>query len=127
MGKLAADPIEYNLRDHLGHAMKSLAIGAHQKGLELACFIPPELPEFVIGDPVRLRQVVVNLAGNAIKFTDRGEVVLRVEAEPGVPDQLKLHFTVTDTGIGIPKEKHSLVFEPFTNADTSTTGTSGGA
>src|SRR6202021_314564 len=126
MGKLAADPIEYNLRDHLGHAMKSLAIGAHQKGLELACFIPPELPEFVIGDPVRLRQVVLNLAGNAIKFTDQGEVVLRVEAEPSELEGLHLHFTVTDTGIGIPKEKQKLIFEPFTQADTSTTRRYGG-
>ena len=78
VGRLALDPIEFNLRDHLGHAMKSLAVGAHQKDLELACFVPPELPDFVIGDPVRLRQVVLNLAGNAIKFTDQGEVVLRV-------------------------------------------------
>src|ERR1700683_3244548 len=126
VGKLALDPIEYNLRDHLGHAMKSLAIGAHQKDLELACFIPPELPEFVIGDPVRLRQVVLNLAGNAIKFTDQGEVVLRVEAEKSGPDTLNFHFTVTDTGIGIPNEKQKLIFEPFTQADTSTTRRFGG-
>ena len=63
VGRLSLDPIEFNLRDHLGQAMKSLAVGAHQKDLELACFVPPELPEFVIGDPVRLRQVVLNLAG----------------------------------------------------------------
>jgi two-component system sensor histidine kinase/response regulator len=126
VGRLALDPIEFNLREHLGHAMKSLAVGAHQKDLELACFVPPELPEFVIGDPVRLRQVVLNLAGNAIKFTDRGEVVLRVEAEPSEPDVLNLHFTVTDTGIGIPKEKQSVIFEPFTQADTSTTRRYGG-
>ncbi len=126
VGRLALDPIEFNLRDHLGHAMKSLAVGAHQKDLELACFVPPELPEFVIGDPVRLRQVVLNLAGNAIKFTDQGEVVLRVEAEESGPDGLTLHFTVTDTGIGIPKEKQKLIFEPFTQADTSTTRRYGG-
>ena len=126
VGRLALDPIEFNLRDHLGHAMKSLSVGAHQKDLELACFVRPELPEFVIGDPVRLRQVVLNLAGNAIKFTDRGEVVLRVEAEGSGPDGLNLHFTVTDTGIGIPKEKQRLIFEPFTQADTSTTRRYGG-
>jgi PAS domain S-box-containing protein len=126
VGRLALDPIDFNLRDHLGHAMKSLAVGAHQKDLELACFVPPELPEFVIGDPVRLRQVVLNLAGNAIKFTDQGEVVLRVEAEPGAADSLDLHFTVTDTGIGIPKDKQKLIFEPFTQADTSTTRRYGG-
>src|ERR1700733_1833549 len=126
VGRLALDPIEFHLRDHLGHAMKSLAGGAHQKDLELACFVPPELPDFVIGDSVRLRQVVLNLAGNAIKFTDQGEVVLRVEAEKNDPDSLNLHFTVTDTGIGIPKEKQKLIFEPFTQADSSTTRRYGG-
>jgi two-component system sensor histidine kinase/response regulator len=126
VGRLALDLVEFNLRDHLGHAMKSLAIGAQQKDLELACFIPPELPEFVIGDPVRLRQVVLNLAGNAIKFTDQGEVVLRVEPEPSGEDGLNLHFTVTDTGIGIPEEKRQLIFEPFTQADASTTRQYGG-
>ena len=126
VGRLALDPIEFNLRDHLGHAMKSLSVGAHRKDLELACFVPPELPECVVGDPVRLRQVVLNLAGNAIKFTDRGEVVLRVEAEESGPDSLSLHFSVTDTGIGIPKEKQKLIFEPFTQADTSTTRRFGG-
>jgi two-component system sensor histidine kinase/response regulator len=126
VGRLALDPIEFNLRDHLGHAIKSLAVGAHQKDLELACFVVPELPELVIGDPVRLRQVVLNLAGNAIKFTDQGEVVLRVEAEESSEDSLNLHFSVTDTGIGIPKEKQKLIFEPFTQADTSTTRRYGG-
>ncbi len=126
VGRLALDPIEFSLRDHLGHAMKSLAVGAHQKDLELACFVPPELPDFVIGDPVRLRQVVLNLTGNAIKFTDHGEVVLRVEAEQSDPDKLNLHFTVTDTGVGIPQQKQKIIFEPFTQADTSTTRRYGG-
>jgi CheY-like chemotaxis protein len=126
VGRLSLDPIEFNLRDHLGQAMKSLALGAHRKDLELACFVPPELPEFVIGDPARLRQVVLNLAGNAIKFTDHGEVVLRVEAEPGDADSLNLHFSVTDTGIGIPWDKQKIIFEPFTQADTSTTRKYGG-
>jgi PAS domain S-box-containing protein len=126
VGRLSLDPIEFNLRDHLGQAMKSLALGAHQKDIELACFVPPELPEFVIGDPVRLRQVVLNLAGNAIKFTDQGEVVLRVEAEPSDRDNLDLHFTVTDTGIGIPLEKQKVIFEPFSQADSSTTRKYGG-
>jgi two-component system, sensor histidine kinase and response regulator len=126
VGRLSLDPIEFNLRDHLGQAMKSLALGAHQKDLELACFVPPELPEFVVGDPARLRQVVLNLAGNAIKFTDQGEVVLRAAAEPGDADSLNLHFSVTDTGIGIPREKQKIIFEPFTQADTSTTRRYGG-
>ncbi len=129
-GRLQLDPIEFNLRDHLGHAMKSLAVGAHQKDLELACFVPPELPDFVLGDPVRLRQVVLNLAGNAIKFTDQGEVVLRVEAQPegeeADPHSLTLHFSVSDSGIGIPQEKQALIFEPFAQADTSTTRRFGG-
>jgi two-component system, sensor histidine kinase and response regulator len=126
VGRLGLDPIEFNLRDHLGHAMKSLAVGAHQKDLELACFVPPELPEFVIGDPVRLRQVVLNLAGNAIKFTDKGEVVLRAEQVSADDNSLMLHFRVTDTGIGIPEDKQKLIFEPFTQADTSTTRRYGG-
>ncbi len=126
VGRLSLDPIEFNLRDHLGQAMKSLALGAHQKDLELACFVPPELPEFVIGDPVRLRQVVLNLVGNAIKFTDHGEVVLRVESEPSDADSLNLHFSVTDTGIGIPLDKQKVIFEPFSQADSSTTRKYGG-
>jgi two-component system, sensor histidine kinase and response regulator len=129
VGRLQLDPIEFSLREHLGHAMKSLAVGAHQKDLELACFVPPELAEFVVGDPVRLRQVVLNLAGNAIKFTDHGEVVLRVELDEsgaGENDSLNLHFSVADTGIGIPKDKQKLIFEPFTQADTSTTRRYGG-
>jgi two-component system, sensor histidine kinase and response regulator len=126
VGRLILDPIEFNLRDHLGQAMKSLALGAHQKELELAYFVPPELPEFVIGDPVRLRQVVLNLAGNAIKFTDHGEVVLRVEAEQSDADSLNLHFMVTDTGIGIALEKQKIIFEPFSQADSSTTRKYGG-
>lgn len=90
----------------------------------------PELPDFVIGDPGRLRQVVLNLAGNAIKFTDHGEVVLRVETQPdgaeADPDSLTLHFSVSDTGIGIAREKQALIFEPFAQADTSTTRRYGG-
>src|SRR6202012_5614779 len=100
VGKLSLDPIEFNLRDHLGQAMKILAPRAHNKGLELACFVPPQLPDFVVGDPVRLRQVILNLIGNAIKFTEKGEVVLRVEVESENHQGMSLHFTVSDTGIG---------------------------
>jgi two-component system, sensor histidine kinase and response regulator len=126
VGKLSLDPIEFNLRDHLGQAMKILAGRAHEKGLELACFVPPELPDFVVGDPVRLRQVILNLVGNAIKFTEKGEVVLRVESESQAPGGMSLHFAVSDTGIGIPAEKQQLIFEPFSQADTSTTRRFGG-
>ncbi len=126
VGKLSLDPIEFNLRDHLGQAMKILAGRAHEKGLELAYFVPPELPDVVVGDPVRLRQVILNLIGNAIKFTEQGEVVLRVEMESQTSDGMSLHFAVSDTGIGISPEKQALIFEPFSQADTSTTRRYGG-
>jgi signal transduction histidine kinase/DNA-binding response OmpR family regulator len=126
VGKLSLDPIEFNLRDHLGQAMKTLAVRAHEKNLELAYSVPPELPNFFVGDPVRLRQVILNLVGNAIKFTDRGEVVLRVEAESQDKDGVTLHYAVTDTGIGIPPDKQKLIFDPFSQADTSTTRRYGG-
>jgi signal transduction histidine kinase/CheY-like chemotaxis protein len=126
VGKLSLDPIEFNLRDHLGQAMKTLAVRAHEKNLELAYFVPPHLPDFFVGDPVRLRQVILNLVGNAIKFTDQGEVVLRVEVDSKDQDGVTMHCAVTDTGIGIPLEKQRLIFEPFAQADTSTTRKYGG-
>ena len=126
VGKLSLDPIEFHLQDHLGRTMKTLAIAAHHKDLELAYFVSPDLPEFVVGDPIRLHQVVLNLVGNAIKFTEKGEVVLRVGLESKGADALRLRFSVTDTGIGIPLEKQKLIFEPFTQGDTSTTRKYGG-
>ena len=126
VGKLTLDPIEFNLRDCLGQAMKSLSIRAHEKQLELACSVPPDLVDFLVGDPVRLRQVILNLAGNAIKFTDQGEVVLRVQVETPDADGVTLHFAISDTGIGIPPEKQKLIFGPFAQADTSTTRNYGG-
>jgi two-component system, sensor histidine kinase and response regulator len=126
VGKLSLDPIEFNLRDCLGQAMKSLSIRAHEKQLELACSVPPDLVDFLVGDPVRLRQVILNLVGNAIKFTEQGEVVLRVQEEAADADGVTLHVTISDTGIGIPPEKQELIFEPFAQADTSTTRKYGG-
>ena len=126
VGKLSLDPIEFNLRDCLGQAMKTLSIRAHEKNLELACSVPPDLADFMVGDPVRLRQIILNLAGNAIKFTDQGEVVLRLHVEKLDADGMMLHFAITDTGIGIPPEKQKLIFEPFAQADTSTTRRYGG-
>lgn len=126
VGKLTLDPIEFHLRNHLGQAMKALAARAHEKKIELAYFVPPELPEFIVGDPVRLRQVILNLVGNAIKFTDKGEVVLRANLESEDESNLTLHYTVTDTGVGIPQEKQRLIFEPFSQADASTTRKYGG-
>jgi len=126
VGKLSLDPVEFNLRDSLGQAMKMLSVRAHEKDLELAYSVPPDLVDFMVGDPVRLRQVILNLAGNAIKFTHRGEVVLRVQVETSDADGLTLHFAISDTGIGIPTEKQKLIFEPFAQADTSTTRKYGG-
>ncbi len=125
-GKLELDQIEFNLPDSLGDAMKTLAPRAHQKGLELAFQVRPEVPEAVVGDPTRLRQIVLNLVGNAIKFTERGEVILEVEPESRAVTSLSLHFTVKDTGVGIPAEKQRLIFEPFTQADGSMTRKYGG-
>lgn len=130
-GKLDLENSPFTLRESLGDTMKSLALRAHGKGLELACRIAPNVPETLMGDSFRLRQVIVNLVGNAIKFTDRGEIVLEVTCEeapdsPGDDAEYLLHFSVRDTGIGIPQDKLALVFAPFEQADTSTTRKYGG-
>jgi PAS domain S-box-containing protein len=125
-GKLGLDAVEFSLRDCIGHAMKTLSVRAHEKDLEFACSVPPELVDVIVGDSVRLQQVVLNLAGNAIKFTEQGEVVLSVQLEASEVDGMTLHFAITDTGIGIPAEKQKVIFEPFTQADTSTTRKYGG-
>jgi two-component system sensor histidine kinase/response regulator len=126
VGKLSLEPIAFGLRAHLGQCVKTLAVRAYQKNLELVCYVPPELPDIVVGDPTRLRQIILNLVGNAIKFTQHGEVVVKV-AEALNSDGMTLHFTISDTGIGIPLEKQKLIFEPFTQADTSTTRQYGGS
>jgi two-component system sensor histidine kinase/response regulator len=125
-GKLDLDPIPYVLPDAVGDALKALAQKAHEKGLELACDIRPGVPTLVVGDAGRLRQVLTNLVGNAIKFTDRGEVVVRAERVPGDGPARRVRFSVADTGIGIPTGKLGSVFEPFTQADGSTTRKYGG-
>ena len=104
-----------------------MTLQAQDKGLELAYTIQPTVPEALIGDPGRLHQVVVNLAGNAIKFTGQGEVVVAVEALSHTADAVEIHVAVTDTGIGIPVEKQGQILEPFTQADGSTTRKYGGA
>ena len=101
----------FSLRDNLSDALRPLAHRAHQKGLEIACHVPAEVPDTVVGDPTRLRQIIVNLVGNAIKFTEHGEVVVQVGVESRGEDHATLHFEVSDTGIGIPEEKHQRVFE----------------
>lgn len=118
-GKLAIDPIIFNLDDAVGDIVKLLAPRADEKGLELACQIDPNIPDFLNGDISRLRQIIVNLLGNAIKFTAQGEIVIAVQMESEQDDELVLHFTVTDTGIGIAPDKLEHIFEPFTQADES--------
>jgi signal transduction histidine kinase/CheY-like chemotaxis protein len=125
-GKLDLDPIEFNLPDAIGETIRTLALRADEKGLELAYHVDPQIPDYVVGDPGRLRQILVNLIGNAIKFTRQGEVIVEVQLDSRSDRELNLHFTVADTGIGIPDEKHSLVFEAFAQADSSTTRNFGG-
>ncbi|HEY2930392.1 MAG TPA: response regulator [Acidobacteriota bacterium] len=125
-GRLDLDPLDFNLRDGLHDAMKVLSLRAHQKGLELIYEVPSEIPEMLSADPGRLRQVIVNLVGNAIKFTERGEVALRVTEESRAKNEVVLRFDVSDTGIGIPPEKQVAIFEAFTQVDGSTTRKYGG-
>jgi signal transduction histidine kinase len=125
-GKLDLEAIDFAFRDSLDTTMKALSIRAHQKNLELACQILPDVPEMLVGDPTRLRQVVVNLVGNAIKFTAKGEVVVRAERVEETATEVLLHIAVHDTGPGIPAEKQKAIFEAFTQADSSMTRTHGG-
>jgi len=125
-GRLELDPVPFNLRDHLEETVRALALKAHEKSLELTCNVHSHVPEYVVGDVTRLRQVLVNLVGNAIKFTERGEVALEVNLDSRENNNLGLHFIVRDTGIGIPKDKQQLIFEAFTQVDGSTTRRFGG-
>ena len=125
-GKLDLECIVYSLRERVGDVLKSLALRAHGKGLELAYRIRPDVPDALLGDPSRLGQIITNLVGNALKFTQQGEVVLEVKCDSQTADEVVLHFTVSDTGIGIPAEKLQPIFEAFTQADASTTRRHGG-
>jgi signal transduction histidine kinase/CheY-like chemotaxis protein len=125
-GKLELHPIEFALRDSLADALRSVAIPAHEKSLELGCEVDPEAPDYLFGDPGRLRQIILNLAGNAIKFTERGGVVLRVSCEQQEERHALLHFVVEDTGIGIAPDRQAVVFEAFAQADGTTTRRYGG-
>jgi len=125
-GKVELETIDFNLRDCLEETLKTLALRADEKELELLCDLAPEVPEWVSGDAVRLRQVVLNLVGNAIKFTQQGEVALRVRTIAAADDARTLEITVADTGIGIPAAKQKFIFDPFTQADSSTTRNYGG-
>ena len=135
-GKLQFEQVEFQLQDTVGDAVRTQALRAERKDLELVCFVDPTIPEPLLGDPGRVRQVLLNLVGNAIKFTESGEVVVRVEQEPmgNAPSPLTrppnrrvlLTFSVSDTGIGIDPKKLGRIFEPFEQADMSTTREYGG-
>jgi signal transduction histidine kinase/CheY-like chemotaxis protein len=125
-GKLGLDPVDFHLDNSIGDTLKPLALRAHKKGIELAYEVLPDVPNLLFGDPGRLRQVLINLIGNAIKFTSQGEVAVRVALEGGTESAAMLHFTVADTGIGVPADRLQAIFEPFVQADGSTSRKYGG-
>ena len=125
-GKLDLDSIEFNLRESLKDSLKTLTFRGHQKGLQMVSQVQPDVPDAVVGDPGRLRQILINLVGYAIKFTAKGQVEVRVEVAWRNQDQVSLHFEVADTGIGIPPEKQQLIFEAFAQADGSMSRRFGG-
>ena len=125
-GRLELEVIPFGLRDTLGDTLQTLAMRASEKHLELAFHLAPDIPDALLGDPGRFRQIVVNLVGNALKFTDEGEVVVDAEVEEHPEGRVRLRFSVRDTGIGIPRDKQGLIFGAFGQADTSTTRRFGG-
>jgi signal transduction histidine kinase len=125
-GHLVLESIDFDLGEVLDKTLEMMAIRAHEKGLELALRIAPEIPTALVGDPARLRQVLINLIGNAIKFTKQGEVIVRVERDPEDAAASALRFAVCDTGIGVPEETRELIFAPYSQVDTSTTRKFGG-
>ncbi|HEX3872098.1 MAG TPA: response regulator, partial [Pirellulales bacterium] len=125
-GRLDLESIDFDLREAIDDTVTTLAQRAHKKGLELASHVAADLPRLVVGDPVRLRQVLINLIGNAIKFTEHGEVVLHVDVQSQSAHETIAHFRVTDTGIGIAHDRRDSLFKAFTQADTSTTRKYGG-
>jgi signal transduction histidine kinase/DNA-binding response OmpR family regulator len=125
-GKLDFEAIGFSLRERIGNVMRSFAPRAYEKNLELACRIHPDVPDGVVGDPARLDQILVNLVGNAVKFTEKGEIVLDVACKASEDGQATLLISVRDTGIGIPEDKRVQIFDSFTQADTTTTRRFGG-
>jgi len=125
-GKMEFESIPFDLRESLGETMKTLGFRAHQKGLELVYDVRPDVPAALLGDPGRLRQILVNLVGNAIKFTEQGEILVSVARESETSEAVSLHFSVRDTGVGIPAEKQEKIFEAFSQADGSMTRKYGG-
>lgn len=125
-GHIEIEKIEFDLWELIESIGITLSAKASQKGLELLCYIRPEVPQHIMGDSSRLRQILINLAGNSIKFTDKGEIIIKVETLKREDDRILLHFIVKDTGIGIPKEKQEKIFESFSQVDSSTTRKYGG-
>ena len=126
-GKLDLETIDFSLRDSMENVLRVLSVQAHQKKLELFCHVLPDTPDRLRGDPTRLRQILMNLVGNAVKFTAKGEVAVRVECVEDGDDSVLLGFAVRDTGIGIPAEQQGRIFQAFTQADGSMTRTYGGS
>jgi two-component system sensor histidine kinase/response regulator len=118
-GKFELELIPFDLRESLGETMKALSIRTQQKGLELIYEVQPDVPEALLGDPGRIRQILINLIGNSIKFTDHGEIFVNVEEQSQGPSATFLHFAVKDTGVGIPLDKQAKIFEAFSQADGS--------
>jgi signal transduction histidine kinase len=125
-GKLELESIEFDVRDTLETTMKALAVRAAEKELDINCCVRSDVPDWVTGDPGRLRQVIVNLVGNAIQFTEKGGVTVEVERDCLAPTEAGLYFRVCDTGIGIPAGKRAAILQPFTQAEGSTTRRYGG-
>ena len=125
-GRLELEEANFDLRTTVEQTAEAMALRAHKKGLNLVCYIPPQAPTALVGDPGRLRQVLVNLIGNAVKFTEQGEIAIQVEVEEDRKDAVELHFAVRDTGIGIAEDEQALIFEVFRQADGSTTRRYGG-
>ena len=126
-GKLSLEPVEFDLHDVVRSAASALAVRARQKGLELVWQISPAIERVLVGDPGRLRQIILNLVGNAVKFTEQGKVTLSVELESQTDEGVTLHVKVADTGIGISADKQRLIFDAFAQADSSTTRKYGGS
>ena len=126
-GRLALEEIEFGLRDEVGNAVQTLTMHAASKNIELVCHIPADVPDRLVGDPRRLRQVVINLVGNAVKFTEEGEVEVGIAVEEALPDAVCLRLWVRDTGVGIAPEKQAGIFDSFSQVDSSTSRRFGGS
>ena len=125
-GRMTLEPVPFKLRGQLEHFIRTLAFRADEKGLTLRCDVTPDVPDRLVGDWMRLQQVLINLVGNALKFTEEGRVIVTVDMEERTGDDVRLHITVADTGIGVPKDRQAAIFEAFTQADGSTARSHGG-